>query len=243
MIDMRDIHFLAAAVCGLASAQPALAEPWTVSGEASLVSDYNSRGLSLSGRKPAVQAGLSLSNANGMHADVWSSTISRTAKGARAEVDISLGYTASLEGDGALDVGVTYYHYPSDSELDFIEMTAEVTQKFGTASVTGAIAYAPKQDLMRAPDGRLRDNVYVSLDAEQPIAGTPFSLVAHAGYERGYFDGCLRGGKLDWSVGALVNWKGVALGAYYVDSEASSFEPGVRDFAGSTGLLSASISF
>lgn len=239
----RDKLMFAAAACAIALVQPARAQTWTLSGEAAIVSEYNARGVSLSDREPAVQGGVTLSHANGLHADLWASSIARSAKGARAEVNIGAGYSGSLGKSASFDAGIVYFLYPSDRELDFVELNAQVTRIVGSTSFTGAVAYAPKQKNMRAPSGRLRDNVYVSLEVQQPIAGTPFTLVAGSGYENGHFDGCVVGGKTDWLAGVTLDIKRVALGAYYVGSDAEIVSDAGRDLAGHGALLSATVSF
>lgn len=238
----KKLMFAAAAVI-LTAVQPATAQTWTLSGEAAIVSEYNARGVSLSDREPAAQGGVSLSHANGLHADLWASSIARSPKGARAELNIGAGYGGAIGTSATFDVGIIYFHYPSDSELDFAELTAQVTKTVGSAAITGAVAYAPKQNNMRAPSGRLSDNVYVSVEVRQPIAGTPFTLVAGSGYENGHFDGCIVGGKTDWLAGVTLNVKGVTFGAYYVGSDAEIFNDAGQNLAGNGALLSAAISF
>lgn len=232
-----------AAAAASAPVQPAAAQSWTLSGEAGIASEYNARGVSLSNRKPAVQGGVSLSHATGLHADLWGSSITRTAGGARAELNIGAGYSGRLGKSTTFDVGATYYHYPSDAALDFAEMTAQVVQTLGDTSLTGTVAYAPKQNTMRMPTGRLSDNVYVSAQIEQPIAGTPITLVAGSGYENGYFDGCIRGGKIDWLAGLTLDVQKVTISAYYVGSDAEILNDAGRNLAGSGAVLSASIAF
>lgn len=240
---MKSKQICTAALAVIGAAQPAFAQTWTLSGEAAVVSEYNARGVSLSDRAPAVQAGVSVSNANGLHGDLWASSIARTPNGARAEVNIGAGYSGQLGKSTTFDVGITYFLYPSDHELNFAELTGQVTQSVGSTSISGSVAYVPKQNNMRAPSGRLSDNLYMSLAVQQPIAGTPFTLVAASGYENGHFDGCIRGGKIDWMAGAMLKVKSVTVGAYYVGSNAQIFNDTGRHLGGAGAILSTSISF
>ena len=73
----------ACAILAALIACPAAAQ--SVSGEASLVSDYRFRGVSLSGGHPAAQASLTLEHDSGFYGNLWGSTLGH---GSQTEVDL-----------------------------------------------------------------------------------------------------------------------------------------------------------
>ncbi|MCT7296091.1 TorF family putative porin [Ralstonia sp. CHL-2022] len=106
-----------AAAC--AAALPALADDvpagedkrW--SANASVVSQYVSRGLRQTWGKPALQAGVDYTAPSGFYAGVWSSQVSdHVIAGAHAEVDTYLGYAATIAHGVELTTGLYRYWYP-----------------------------------------------------------------------------------------------------------------------------------
>jgi len=109
-------------VLGLASAFPVAAsaqetaDRWRLETVVGGVSDYRYRGLSLSEDKPALQAGVTLSQASGLYADVYLSSIAAYGsdeedEGSRLEATLSVGWAGSwlgLDWDAALSA----YRYP-----------------------------------------------------------------------------------------------------------------------------------
>ena len=69
--------------------------------EVGVVSDYRFRGLTLTGKDPALQAGLTVSLANGAYSNIWASTIDEygagpDGKGAIFEMDGTLGWAGRV---------------------------------------------------------------------------------------------------------------------------------------------------
>ena len=71
--------------------------PVSVAFNASIVSDYRDRGLSLSDRDPAVQVGADLSSSAGFFLGTWASNIADYG-GSNVEIDLYGGYGGSLAG-------------------------------------------------------------------------------------------------------------------------------------------------
>ena len=184
---------LAAAAAALwttaASASP-------LSGEIGLVSDYRYRGVSLSDGNPALQGSLTLEH-KGFYGTLWGSTLDRIGDPADSEIDLTAGYERNLAEWISLDLSATRYLYPSSGGDDYSEATAVVTLTRGSAEATAGLGYVPRQ---RA----LRDNLYAFAGARYALTGTPVTLVAGGGYERGAFDEVRRGGKRDWNIGAEI---------------------------------------
>lgn len=120
-----------------ADAAPAEAKPpYTLTGNFGLFTQYIFRGLSQTGRKPAVQGGFDWAHESGFYAGTWGSNISwlkenatlgaaagglpagSTAgvygEGGSVELDFYGGYKWSLPQDFTLDLGALYYWYPGD---------------------------------------------------------------------------------------------------------------------------------
>jgi uncharacterized protein (TIGR02001 family) len=220
-----------------------LSKPITVSGEAGLVSDYRFRGVSLSNREPAAQGGLTITSSTGLYGGVWSSTIAETEGGANLEIDAIAGYSTQLTEKLNVDVKLTYYLYPSDDALNYGEGIVTLSWDAGPVVPKVGVAYAPPQNNFRDEFGVKQDNLYLFTGVDYEIEGTPVTLNAQIGYERGYLDVNDDGGKLDWQLGVSANVLGAKVGLSYIDSNVSVLDEQGRNFAGATIVASVGISF
>ncbi|MEN2786918.1 TorF family putative porin [Sphingomonas qilianensis] len=235
---------------GPAAADAAPPAQITVSGSASIASDYRFRGVSQSDQELAVQGGLTIAHASGFYFGAWGSNLAGwgTFGGANMELDLIGGYKAAL-GDGAtLDVGLTWYMYPGGADLtDFAEPYAKLTGTAGPATLTAGVAYAPKQQALGKwyatgadaatgvynRPGAKDDNLYLWGDGAIGIAGMPITAKAHVGHSWGQ-DGlgpnatavAPTGEYWDWSLGADATWRNLTLNVSYVDTDISDREAG-----------------
>lgn len=243
---------LAAAVAAIAiatAATPAFAQeeesgPITVSGSAALVSDYRFRGVSMSDKEMAVQAGVTVSHESGLYVGTWGSNLAGwgTFLGSNMELDIYGGYKTTV-GDVTVDVGLTWYMYPGGLDTtDFAEPYVKVSSAVGPASVLVGVAYAPKQEALgqvfnSAADttpnvGAKADNLYLWTDVSAAIPETPLTVKAHFGYTKGGNEGLgpqgtsvsPTGEYTDWMVGADYALGPVVLGVAYVDTDIGEAE-------------------
>ena len=115
----RKIATMLGGAAAYATALPALAEDvpagedkrW--SANASVVSQYVSRGLRQTWGKPALQAGVDYTAPSGFYAGVWGSQVSdHVIAGAHAEVDTYLGYATTVAHGVELTTGLYRYWYP-----------------------------------------------------------------------------------------------------------------------------------
>lgn len=93
---------------------PAQTPDWTLAGNATLVSQYLFRGITLTQGKPAIQASMEAAHVSGFYTGIWGSGVSHAAynNGSGTEIDLYGGWRKDL-GDGyGLDVGVYSYWYP-----------------------------------------------------------------------------------------------------------------------------------
>ena len=214
----------------------------TISGAATLTSDYRFRGVSQSDEGMAVQGGITISHESGFYVGAWGSNLAGwgTFGGANMELDLIAGFKFGV-GEGTLDTGVTWYMYPSGAdETDFAELYAKLSGTVGPVSLTGGVFYAPKQEALGnafpvfgpADPGDKEDNIYLSGDAAYGIDGAPITLKAHIGYSDGNpglgpngTSIAPTGTYFDWSLGAdIVPISGLTLSVSYVDTDISEAE-------------------
>jgi uncharacterized protein (TIGR02001 family) len=263
---------LTAACLGISA--PAMAQDVpdeiTVSGSATLVTDYRFRGVSQTDREMAVQGGVSVSHASGVYVGTWASNLAGwgTFGGSNMELDIYGGFATEIASGVNLDVGLTWYMYPGGADTtDFAEPYIKLSGTFGPAEVLVGAAYAPKQEALanvsNTPEsnGQKQDNLYLWTDASAGIPGTPFTVKGHLGYSDGNpglgpngTSIAPTGTYFDWLLGADLALGPVTLGVAYVDTDISKSESAYllpnfsstkngSSIAGSTVLFSLSAGF
>ena len=231
---MRKIILGLSAVALTAVAAPAFAqeEPApavTVSGGATVVSDYRFRGISQTDKKFAVQGTLSVAHESGLYATVWGSSIDDyVAAFSDQEIDLSVGYKKTFDAV-TVDVGVLYYYYPGAEafgsyDSDFFEPYASVSGTVGPVTAKLSAAYAPKQSALSIGAGK-EDNLYTALDLSAAVPNTPVSLSAHIGHSFGPSYLTIGDEYTDWSLGASYTWNHITFGVSYVDTDKSLFSP------------------
>lgn len=238
-----------AAACA-AFASPAFAQTdapgeITVSGSATLVTDYRFRGVSQTDEEMAVQGGVTVTHASGLYVGTWASNLAGwgTFGGSNMELDLYGGYSAEVASGVTLDVGLTWYMYPGGaSETDFAEPYVKLSGDLGPARVLVGAAYAPRQEALGRvydsgtsyaagiPDnpGAKSDNVYLWADASAGLPNTPLTVKGHLGYSNGNAglgpngtSVAPTGEYLDWMLGADLALGPVTLGVAYVDTDIS----------------------
>ena len=93
-------------------------QAWTVSGNASLASQYVSRGFRQTWGKPALQAGVDFVHRSGWSLGSWVSNVSeRYVENGKLEWDLYGGYSGSA-GDLGYSLVALYYAYPGGHRRD-----------------------------------------------------------------------------------------------------------------------------
>lgn len=212
--------------------------PISVSGSVTLTSDYRFRGVSQSDNSFALQGGLTATHESGFYAGFWSSSLAGwgTFGGPNLELDLFGGFAFPV-GGGTLDVGLTWFMYPSGANnTDFAELFAKLSGDLGPVSLLAGVAYAPKQEALgnwsNHPDSRIgdtEDNLYLWGDVSYGIPDTPVTLKAHLGYSDGNPGLGPNGtsiaptGKFfDWLLGVDFAVGPVTLGVAYIDTDIST---------------------
>lgn len=223
----------ASAYAAPASAQDAEpAGPFTVSGGATLVSDYRFRGVSQTDRRFALQGTIGVSHASGLYGTIWGSSIDDyVANGSDQEIDFVVGYNKTF-GSTTVDGGLVYYYYPGSGgvDSDFAETYISVSQELGAVTAKVTAAYAPKQKALTIGNGK-EDNFYLAGDLSAAIPNTPFGVAAHLGHSFGPSYLTIGKGYTDWSIGGTYAWKNLSFGLSYVDTNKSLYSPSGRNIA------------
>jgi len=229
-----------------AAAETAPPPAITISGSATIASDYRFRGVSQSDREMAVQGGITVAHESGLYGGVWASNLAGwgTFGGANMELDLIGGYKAKLADNATLDVGLTWYMYPGGADkTDFAEPYAKLTGTTGPATLTAGVAYAPSQQAIGKwydtgadavagvynRPGAKDDNLYLWGDGALAVAGTPITAKAHVGHSWGQ-DGLgpnatavsPTGRYWDWSLGADATYRNLTFNVSYVGTDISN---------------------
>lgn len=193
--------------------------PVTVSGGATVVSDYRFRGLSLSNEKVAFQPTVTVSHESGFYVGTWLSTLPDTPTYGKVEVDLYAGYAADIADGTSVDVGVTYYWYPNGVQAagpsDYAEIIGKLSHTLGPVEATATVAYAPDQKSLGSDD-----NIYLNLGLAAGIPDTPVTLTGSVGYTDGSLGALAPGGNyLDWSLGASFAAGPATFSMQYIDTD------------------------
>ena len=168
-----------AALCGVAQAQTAPAEPEsTLAFNAGAVSEYRYRGISQTRLQPALQGGVDYTDKSGFYVGAWASTIKwiKDAGGsAPVELDLYGGYKGSA-GDVAYDVGFLRYEY-NNNKLNPSANTNEVYGALTYGVFTAKYSHATS-NLFGFADSK--KSGYLDLSATLDL-GDGYTLVPHLG--------------------------------------------------------------
>jgi len=231
-----------AAVSAPAFAQDEPAPAVTVTGSATVVSDYRFRGISQTNKRFALQGGFTVAHESGFYVSTWGSSIDEyVAAGSDQEIDLIAGYSKTF-GGATVDAGVLYYYYPGSNgaNTDFIEPYASVKGTFGPATAKVGFAYAPKQHAIAAVNAR-DDNLYMYGELSGALG--PVSLTSHLGYSKGPSFLTIGKNYWDWNIGASYSWNHLTFGVSYVDTNKAAFSPSGRNVAKAGVVGSIGVSF
>ena len=111
-----------------------------------LTSDYRFRGLSQTGKKPAIQGGLDYSHESGVYLGTWLSSVSgnQYPSGSGLEMDFYGGYKFEVAKDVGLDLGLIHVYYPGVSMTAATPFSVSVpgtTAKADTTEIYAGLTY------------------------------------------------------------------------------------------------------
>jgi len=136
------------------AAAPAPTPDWTVTGNATLISDYRFRGFSQTNFGPAFQGGFDVAHSSGFYLGNWNSNVAQALyNGASLETDLYGGFKGELMKDLGFDVGVLHYLY-AKSGKDYASPTVvnargQVVpgpaqgEKIDNTEIYGGLTYGP----------------------------------------------------------------------------------------------------
>jgi uncharacterized protein (TIGR02001 family) len=220
----------AQALCTL----PAAAADWTITGNATLASDYRFRGISQTNKKPAFQGGFDVAHSSGFYAGNWNSNVdSGFFNGANLEMDFYAGYKPTFDGV-ALDVGVLYYYYPGSGAGGTFKVDNTEIYLGGSMGPFSLKYFHAVSDFFGAADS---NNSYYLDGTFTYDIGNGLGVVAHVGYQKlkgnaRFFEigsTTLEDDFVDLKLGVTYGLAGFTLGAAYVSTN--------RDFTGGTAAL------
>jgi len=210
---MASVVFASAALTSaMAQAEDSAFLGGTVSANVAMKSEYRFRGVSLTDRNFALQGGFDYSHDSGFYVGTWASNLAASDTYGEIELDVYGGYGGEINGI-SYDVGALLYAYPTGRHIaktDYLELYGSLGVDLGVASAKIGAAYA----LSSQATGH-QDNLYLYTDVEGVVPNTPATIAVHLGYENGAFGNK----KLDWSLGASVNYSDLDFGVTYVDTD------------------------
>ncbi len=181
------------ALAGSAFAQTAAPAPdYTLSYNIGATTDYRYRGISQSGKKPAINGGIDYAHSSGFYLGTWASSIKWikdtptppvTAKGS-VEIDLYGGYKGSLAEGVGYDVGGLYYWY-ADNNLKNVPgyVNPNTFELYGALTfgiVTAKYSHATT-NLFGTPNSK--NSGYLDLSANFDL-GSGWSIVPHIGAQK-----------------------------------------------------------
>lgn len=144
---MRKSLLLIAVLGAFSSAQAVMAEEakpdYTITSNASFVSDYIFRGQSQTWGKPAAQISTELAHKSGLYAGFFASNVSdKWLPGANLETDLYAGFRNTIGAtEVGYDVGGIYYMYPGANWSESIFTGSNKSNSINTFEVYGALSY------------------------------------------------------------------------------------------------------
>jgi uncharacterized protein (TIGR02001 family) len=216
--------------------------PHAYSANIGLYSQYVWRGMTQTGKQPALQGGVDYAHGSGFYAGAWVSNVSWLKdgdaslykSGGTVELDLYGGYGGEFGETGiGYDLGAIQYLYPGSKRSG--NPNAHATELYAGLSygwLSARYSHAVSDDAWGFDDAR--GTAYYEVNADIPLGDSGFSLDLHVGSFK--YDGKAGGvdnGEYDyedWKVGLTKAWKnGVNIGGHWTDNNADKSDGWVRE--------------
>ena len=192
----------------VASADAASDMGLSFSANVAMTTDYVFRGISFSNNEPAIQGGFDAEHTSGVYAGTWGSSIDGYGG---TEIDYYIGWAGDV-GPVGLDLGVTEYTAPGDSDFDGTEFFIGVSGDVGPASL--ALYYYDADDY----DGQQT----WELSGEVPVGMVTLAAAyGNQDYDSSDYD--------YWSIGASTELGGFGFSLNYSDTDISGADDTADD--------------
>lgn len=237
-INFRSL-IAATALAGAFVAGPAFADETsapseiTITGTATVASQYRFRGLSQSDNLPVIQGSITAAHLSGLYVGAWGSSASNNNSPiyiGGTELDVFGGFAHTFADLGVTaDAGVYGYIYPGATAGNYYEVYGSLAKTYGPVKAKVGVNYAPAQKVFNINfTTATRNNTYVYGELSSAVPGTPVSVHGHLGHTAGGFDY----GKpyLDYSAGVSYTWKALTL-----DGSVVGTNIGRKDLVGTFG--------
>jgi len=171
-----------------APAAPAATPTWTVTGNATLISDYRFRGFTQTNYGPAFQGGFDVAHASGFYLGNWNSNVAQALyNGASLETDLYGGFKGEITTGLGYDIGVLHYLYAkSGKDAPLAGKKIDNTEIYGGLSYgpfSGKLFYATgdyfKAASLAGAPKKTDGTTYLDLSYSQEFSGV--TLGAHYG--------------------------------------------------------------
>jgi uncharacterized protein (TIGR02001 family) len=117
---------------------------WTVTGNATLISDYRFRGFTQTNFGPAFQGGFDVAHASGFYLGNWNSNVAQALyNGASLESDFYGGFKGELMKDLGYDVGALHYMYAKSGKDYTSPIKTAQGKKVDNTEIYGGLTYGP----------------------------------------------------------------------------------------------------
>ncbi|MEW6445782.1 MAG: TorF family putative porin [Pseudomonadota bacterium] len=177
---------------GLAAAHtPAMAaDPYTLTGNLGLTSDYVFRGVSQTQNQPAVQGGFDFAHESGFYLGIWASNVEWVSTGYKdnnsMEIDLYGGYKGSIGDSVGYDLGLVTYYYPGDKIAGATSPdTTEIYAGLSYGILSAKINYVVSDHFVgwtTSSGGKTQGSYYLDLSAAYDLGGG-WGLLGHVGYQ------------------------------------------------------------
>lgn len=229
-------------VVSLVACMPALAQEesesaWSVSGNATVTSDYIFRGISQSSEKVAFQPSVTVEHESGFYGYAWGSNVDfdTAGDGISTEIDYGLGWSSDVAEGVNLDLLAVRFTYPGSNSgfgIDYNEYSAKVTIADNWFAL-----FAYSDDYVNSN----QDSLYYQIGGGWDIGDTGVHFAATAGYyDLSDYAGA---SYYDFRAGFSKDFGPVNLDLSYYDTSSFSEEIASKDLANSRLVLTASYDF
>ena len=191
--------------------------PFDVSFGISLATEYASRGITNSGRDPAIQGYIEpkfeLPNFGTVYVNVWSSNVNYGEGFEGAEIDVAGGIRPEF-GPLSLDLGYVHYFYaPDHVSPDYGEIFGKADYNFNDVVTVGARVFF-------APDFNQSGNTatWVAGGFRVPLPND-FAVYTGIGYQ--FLEDPAGFEQLAWQAGVSYTWKSVTFDVRYIGTDLS----------------------